>query len=294
MQAQIETLMQNQARPARLPKPTITDVSLQLPRTAGSLKKRPTDQIKFLVFNHTAVDPSVPVERIAAAHQRRWGAILYQYLVTAEGNIVQTNALDEVVDLTQPWIAQGINIAVAGNFSADVPTDAQIKAAAQLCAWLMQEYSIPAENVKGVSEFIVTQSPGTQWLQGKRWKDTLLAAIADAQKAVDPVPTPTPGAGDTAVADGAARPGDAVAGRPEPGAVEAGHGAAERDQLQAQLNQGSPDQAQLGPAGADPDPTGADAVGRQGVVDQQVQTLTSDKTTLSQQIQTLGNDKAAL
>ena len=48
----------------------------------------------------------------------------------------------------------------------------------------MQEHGIPLENVQGVSEFITTQSPGSQWLQGKKWKETLVAAIAEARKAV--------------------------------------------------------------------------------------------------------------
>jgi len=280
LQAQVDALLKASTTPAALPKPAMTDVSLQLPRTANSLKKRATDQIKYVVINHTAVDPSVPVERIASAHQQRWGAILYQYLVTGDGNILQTNALDDVVDLTQPWIVQGVNIALAGNFTVDVPVDAQIKATAQLCGWLMQQYNIPTDNVKGVSEFIVTQSPGTQWMQGKKWKDTLLAAIADVQKTVAPGTTPTTGAGDAAAL---------VALRAQVTQLQAALNQAtsrlaavqqERDQLKAQLAQGTPQQAEL--------------VQQVQTLTQQVQTLTNDKAALNQQVQTLTNDKTSL
>ena len=119
LQAQVEA--RSKGGPLALAQPAITDISPQLPRNPDSQKKRDVGQIKFIVINHTAVDPSVPAERIAKAHQRRWGSILYQYFVTAEGSILQTNGLDEVVDLDQPWIAQGVNIAVAGNFTAETP-----------------------------------------------------------------------------------------------------------------------------------------------------------------------------
>ena len=221
----------------------------------------------------------MPAERIAQAHQRRWGAILYQYLVTAEGNILQTNGLDEVVDLDQPWIAQGVNIAVAGNFATEAPSEAQIKATAALCAWLMQEYKIPSENVKGASEYIATQSPGTQWLSGKKWKDTLLAAIAEAQKAVGPA-IPTPGAGETAALAALRAQVNQLQAALNQALAKVSALQAERDKLQSQLDE----------------QTGGDAQLTQKVqaLTQQVQTLTSEKATLAQQAQSLTNDKTSL
>lgn len=279
LQAQVAALLKAGAG-GKLVKPTLTDIALQLPRTAGSLKKRPADEIKFIVFNHTAVDASTPVERIATAHQKRWGAILYQFVVTAEGNILQTNALDEVVDLTQPWIAQGVNIAVAGNFGVEAPSTAQIKAAAALSAWLMQEQRIPPENVRGASEFITTQSPGTQWLQGKKWKETLLAAITEARKAT--------GGGGTVVTPS------------ETATVAALR--AQVAQLQAALNQAlskitalQQERDKLLAQAREPG-TGADAQLTKQIqtLNQQVQTLTADKTTLTQQVQTLSGEKTTL
>jgi N-acetyl-anhydromuramyl-L-alanine amidase AmpD len=276
LQAQIDALLKG--GPPTLPQPAITDVSPQLPRSAGSPKKRDSSQIKSLVINHTAVDPSVPVERIAQAHQRRWGAILYQYVVTAEGSILQTNGLDEVVDLDQAWIAQGVNIAVTGNFVAEVPNEAQIKATAALCAWLMQEYKIPAKSVKGVSEFIVTQSPGAQWLSGKKWKESLLAAIAEVQKTVGS--PSTPGAGDAAALAALRAQVNQLQASLNQTLAKVSALQAERDKLQSQLDQ----------------QTGGDAQLKQKVqtLTQQVQTLTGEKTTLTQQAQSLTNDKAAL
>ncbi len=282
LQAQIEALLKGDA--LKLTRPPVTDISPQLPRNPGSPQKRDVGQIKTVVINHTAVDPSVPVERIAQAHRQRWGAILYQYLVTADGNILQTNGLDEVVDLTQPWIVQGVNIAVAGNFTAEVPSEAQIKAAAALCAWLMQEHKIPPTNIKGISEFIVTQSPGTQWLSGKKWKDTLLAAVAEAQKAAGPsptpTPTPTPGIGESAALAALRGQVDQLQATLNQALAKVTALQAERDKLQNQLQQ----------------QTGTDAQLTQKVqtLTQQVQTLTDDKATLAQQTQSLTSDKASL
>ena len=170
---------------SKVGQPPITDISAQLPRNPGSLKPRPLDQIKYIVLNHTAVDPSVGVDRLAAAHQKRWGAILYQYFIGVDGTTLQTNTLEQCVDLTPPWPGQAVNIAIAGNFTAQTPTDAQLAAAAHLSAWLLQELKLPIDAVKGASELIPTQSPGVQWLQGQHWKDLLLGRIDDVQHAAE-------------------------------------------------------------------------------------------------------------
>ena len=296
LQAQVQELLRRPTGTTRLPQPTLTDISLQLPRTAGSLKTRPIDQVNYVVINHTAVDPSVAVERIAAAHQKRWGSILYQYLITGEGTILQTNALTDVVDLTQPWIAQGINVAVAGSFSGAIPSDAQIKATAQLCAWLMQEHAIPAENVKGVSEFIVTQSPGTQWLGGKKWRDLLLAAIADVQKTVSVGPSApvTPTSSDTATLAALRAQVSQLQAVVNATLAKASALQQERDRLQAQLKEPAPGTAQLTQQVQTLSQQVAALTTEKATLTEQTRTLTGDKTTLTKQVQTLTAEKTSL
>jgi len=267
-----------------VPQPEITDIAAQLTRKPDSLKPRPLDRIKYIVINHTAVGANVTVERIAAAHLSRWGSILYQYLITGEGKIVQTNSLTEVVDLAQPWIAEGINIAVAGNFSTEIPTPEQIQATAALTAWLMQEHGIPVENIKGASELIVTQSPGTQWLQGKKWKETLLAAVAEIQRAAD--------------ADRGS-PADAVLVAALRGQISQLQAALnqsqskvsalqqERDELLARLNSQAPDVNEL-------TQRVATLTQQVNTLNAQVQTLNADKSNLSKQVQTLTSEKTTL
>jgi septal ring factor EnvC (AmiA/AmiB activator) len=179
-----------------LPAPAVKDVIAQLPRKAG-FKSRDLAQIKLVVINHTAVDPTVAVERIAQRHMDRWPGITYHYYILADGAILQTGNLTESVDDQQAWLFTGVQVCFAGNFNATVPTEAQLDAGARLCAWLLQQFKLPIEALKGVSEFVATASPGTQWLQGATYKNTLIAKIKTVQANAPPT-SPGSGSDDTA------------------------------------------------------------------------------------------------
>jgi hypothetical protein len=126
------------------------------------------------------VPATVSVERLAAAHrQRGLPGFAGQYVIMSDGKILQTEPLDEVVDGTQPWSVEGINIYVAGSFETEAPAETQVTAAAWLSAWLLQELNLPETAVVGLSELIQTQSPGAQWLTGARWKDALLQEVRE-------------------------------------------------------------------------------------------------------------------
>ncbi|MCO6451725.1 MAG: N-acetylmuramoyl-L-alanine amidase [Caldilineales bacterium] len=157
--------------------PTISDVTADLPRDANKMIARKVEDIKSIVIHHTAAPPEVGVERVAQAHKARWPAIVSHYFIAGDGAILQTNPVDQIVDDKKPWLLNGINIHVAGNFNFDAPAEAQLAALAQLAAWLMQKYSLKLEDVKGIRELIATQSPGEQWLTGKKWKTTLQERI---------------------------------------------------------------------------------------------------------------------
>lgn len=179
LQAEIAALRAalQEAGKGAIPQPTVRDVITQLPRDPARMAKRTEADIAYIVIHHTAVPPSVGVQRVAQAHRARWPAILSQFFIDGEGAILQTNPILEVVDGQVEWIARGINIHVAGHFNEDIPSEAQLQALAHLVAWLQQTYSIPDENVRGAREFIVTQSPGEQWLSGRRWKALLMERV---------------------------------------------------------------------------------------------------------------------
>lgn len=164
--------------PTGVAQPAFTDITGQLSRDASKFVKRTRSDIKYVVINHTAVRPEIGADLVARAQRQRWPGIMSQFFITGDGKIQRTNPDLEVVSRDQGWIFNGINIYVAGNFDAAVPTGAQLAALAHLCAWLLDEYGLAADALKGVSEFIATHSPGLQWLDGACWKETLLALAA--------------------------------------------------------------------------------------------------------------------
>ena len=167
-------------QPNPMPRPPIQDVVANLPRDPSGFFSREAADIQHLVINHTAASPDVTVDAIASAFREKLPGILYQYFISADGQILQTQPLLQVVDGERPYIANAVNIAFAGDFTNDIPTNAQIQAGGQLLAWLMGELpQLSLSSVRGVSEFIPHGSPGEQWLRGRRWKDLLLNAIAD-------------------------------------------------------------------------------------------------------------------
>ncbi len=160
-----------------VPEPTIQDVIDELPRDASRMIKRSLDNIRYIVFDHTAIERQVSLQRIAEAHrQRNKPGIPYHYYIDLDGTIYQTEPLDEVVTTREDHL-YGIRIGVAGHFSRGVPNDAQLESAGHLTAWLMRRFILDEDAVKGTSEFIVSESPGTNWLEGARWRDMLMERV---------------------------------------------------------------------------------------------------------------------
>ena len=168
-----------------VPRPPIEDVIERLPRDPQRFVQRVSDDVEFIVINHTAAPPITPLQTIAAAFHRRLPGILYQFFIASNGAIYQTQPLMEVVDGRVPYIARAINIGFAGEFNDDIPGPAQLKSGRQLIAWLMEEFpQLTLASIRGVNEFINHTSPGEQWLQGRRWKDVLINAVRTGDDAI--------------------------------------------------------------------------------------------------------------
>lgn len=168
-------------QPPRFTRPDLQDVSAQLPHHATArYDTRAVDAIHRIVVHHTVTRDNVTPERIAQVQvsQGRAG-ITYHFLITGDGVIYQTNALETVCEQTvTPAINQeGVAVAYAGNFTDVPPTNAQIRSGARLTAWLLQELHLTADAIVGRSELESVGSPGKQWLLGARWKEILLQTI---------------------------------------------------------------------------------------------------------------------
>jgi len=172
--------------PATVP-PPMEDVITRLRRhPVKRFDRRPLDQIKYLVIQHSVLPGDFPAEKIAnfLVEKKQWPGIGYHFYITSDGKIYQTNLLETVcyfAGSNAQYNPLGVCICFAGNFTAEVPTPAQLSSGGKLLAFLMQELHLPMESIKGQKEFVVTQSPGNQWDGGQKWKDMLLAKVRAAQ-----------------------------------------------------------------------------------------------------------------
>lgn len=175
-QAQLQQQLQ-QARPgpapAARPAPPIENITYQLKRhpSLPYYPSRPLNQIQRVIIHHTAIPPTFGADRIATyrVDNQGWPGIGYHYFITPEGVIQQTNELTTVSNHAGDYNPAAIGVCLAGDFTKTVPTPAQIEAGAQLVAWLMGQFSIPAEMVSGYKELVNTQSPGQQLDTGQKW-----------------------------------------------------------------------------------------------------------------------------
>jgi N-acetyl-anhydromuramyl-L-alanine amidase AmpD len=165
----------------------IFDWAEQLPRDAEGYRPRSAQDVRFLVIHHTGVNPGIPLQEIAEFHRQERPGILYDYVVDVKGEIYQTQPLDQALAVEEEYLAKGIQIAFAGDFTNKIPNNEQLYAGGRLIAWLMERYPhLRTEQIKGVREFVPNPSPGDQWNDGQRWREMLLAAVRRTRGMVEP------------------------------------------------------------------------------------------------------------
>ncbi len=176
---------------AVVPKPKMENTIDALPKhPTNRYQTRALESIKYLVIHHTAVPPSVGTERIAQYHvdKKDWPGIGYHFFVAADGTIYQTNELTTISYHAQQVNPTSVGICLAGNFTDEIPTAAQLDSAAELCAYLLGELKLRVESVKGHKEFVSTQCPGAQWDGGQTWRNTFFERIEAVQTRAQAVP----------------------------------------------------------------------------------------------------------
>ena len=151
--------------------------------------------VSYIAVHHTALPTSVGPERIALAHidedltrgKRAWPSIGYHYYIPEDGELLQTQPLEKRSYHVGRHNYYSVGVVFAGSFmNGYVPTAFQVKAGARLIAWLLQEFGLPLANVLGHREFShnYTTCPGSEWLDGARWRDILVAEIESVQSEV--------------------------------------------------------------------------------------------------------------
>ncbi len=169
-------------------KPEIRDPGPLKQHDSKRYATRPLSDIKRIIVHHTVTSGMVTPQRVAEAQvgQGRPG-ITYHFLLNSDGTIYATQPLEVLTQqTTQPAAnAEGVAVALAGNFTTAAPPAEQLNAAARLIAWLLVTHNLGNEAVVGRSELEKVGSPGNQWLSGVAFKNTLLAAVA-AERAKAP------------------------------------------------------------------------------------------------------------
>ncbi len=166
------------------PQPAMTDLRASLPQHPDPSKRyalRVADAIHRIIVHHTVTSTTATPEAIAQGQitRRNLPGISYHFTVSSAGAISWTQPLEAQAAqcTTESVNADSIGVALIGTFNDAPPVEAQLDAAAELIAWLISIRKLTTADVKGRSEVERNTSPGTQWLQGARYKDTLLAKV---------------------------------------------------------------------------------------------------------------------
>lgn len=154
----------------------------RLPRIPQRYTVRRPDEVHSIIVYDTGVAGDTPLEALAAQQMSQWPGILYDFVVSTQGIVQQTQPLDRTPDTPEAHIRRAISIAFAGNFrDGGAPTPDQLAAGGALLVWLLARFPhLTLESVQGIGELIDTPAPGREWMTGVAWKQHLLTAARRA------------------------------------------------------------------------------------------------------------------
>lgn len=162
--------------------PAIRDIVATLPKHAtNTYDTRALSAITGVAIHHSAASGDIPPQNVAAYHVRKdWPGMGYHFYITADGTIYQCNKLETISYHVGYANTYTVGICLAGRFmDGATPPDRQLAAATHLAAYLSQKLNIKVENIKGHKELPETGTacPGSDWIEGKRWKDAFIAQV---------------------------------------------------------------------------------------------------------------------
>ena len=193
LEAEVQRLKAEIPRPPEpeAPQPPMSDLRGQLPTISGqSYPERVETAIRRVIVHHTVTRADITPQRLAQV-QVNGGrpGITYHFLISGDGAIYWTQPFDSAV--AQTFVpaanADGVAVALAGNFTDAPPPPIQLDTAAALIAWLVSRFKLSIADVYGRCELENVASPGKQWLAGANFRATLLEAVRDLLEASDPL-----------------------------------------------------------------------------------------------------------
>ncbi len=175
-----------------VPEPTIEVIIDELPiHATDRYPTRERSQIDSIVIHHSGVSASVGAARIAKyqVEKKGWPGIGFHYFIYDDGRIQQTQPLEISSNHAGGANTISVGICLAGNFTDQPPTEAQLLSTGQLAAWLLQELDLPIEAIHPHKDYAVTACPGDQWDSDTEWGEQLRRQVQDALAGAGPVST---------------------------------------------------------------------------------------------------------
>ena len=135
-------------------------------------------EITFITIHHTATAQKpegligTKMRNLQAFSQRddkldsgkvkpAWFDIPYHYYIAADGQIAEGRDINYAGDTNTEYDPAGHALVVLeGSFNKEIPTTAQVESLKQMVAWLTRKFKVPAENIKGHSDYAKTACPG--------------------------------------------------------------------------------------------------------------------------------------
>jgi hypothetical protein len=148
----------------------ITDLTRMLPRTSPWPTR--TAPIDCIVIHHSVTPSDYPLDRIAEYHiGRGYPGIAYHYAIPGDGAIYRTNS-DNLLTWHGHDGNSGIGVCLLGDFTSTPPTEAQLRAAAWLVAYLRGLYGpLPVLGHRECGR-AATACPGDTWPQWRHRLET--------------------------------------------------------------------------------------------------------------------------
>lgn len=180
--AELEARIAELTKAQAVAPPAIQNLTAILPKHATArYGTRTLAAIKTIAIHHSAASGAIPPQNVAAYHVSiGWPGIGYHFYITDDGVIYQCHGLETVSYHVGTANPSAVGICVAGRFMDDaLPTAKQMASLSQLLAYLLYKLGLSPDQIKGHKELPDTQTacPGSDWLEGKRWKDNVIALV---------------------------------------------------------------------------------------------------------------------